>query len=483
MVTGKVKHIILVLIALLITSFSFAVPRDTAVKFLDKANELYLKEDYEGAYKYINQAFLVVEEDIEASKRNNEKIKNYVLQDSILYFAQTVYCKKLELLFENYNDVDLLDIEANLERYPRLYNPTIKKLLNLIKEKQEHPEKQVEINFAEERLYELEEEREIIAESKNEFSLALDDESKKISNDFVDNTFLIKQSKGVFIFTLLALVLIIISIAVLIIIVWKKRFTHQQLQQEQYIQAFKVMASNNNQAEENISVLEAVTDIYNGQKKDNEKDEENSTKENNSWTIESPIQIVNISKDDEEELKKLAIKCEELGNKIDSATGRKNNSKNVSEVVYKLSLELGINPAMAMVNFCAAMVYDAGFLGIDPDIMNSISLSEEEKEAMKTHVNLAKKYLKFVPKKYMSIFESACTKHHENMDGSGYPRGLSGGEIPQIARLIRVAESFISMSSKRLYRAPIDKEAAVEKLKEMPQFYDPVVVEALEKIV
>ena len=355
--------------------------------------------------------------------------------------------------------------------------------MNLIKEKQEHPEKQVEINFAEERLYELEEEREIIAESKNEFSLALDDESKKISNDFVDNTFLIKQSKGVFIFTLLALVLIIISIAVLIIIVWKKRFTHQQLQQEQYIQAFKVMASNNNQAEENISVLEAVTDIYNGQKKDNEKDEENSTKENNSWTIESPIQIVNISKDDEEELKKLAIKCEELGNKIDSATGRKNNSKNVSEVVYKLSLELGINPAMAMVNFCAAMVYDAGFLGIDPDIMNSISLSEEEKEAMKTHVNLAKKYLKFVPKKYMSIFESACTKHHENMDGSGYPRGLSGGEIPQIARLIRVAESFISMSSKRLYRAPIDKEAAVEKLKEMPQFYDPVVVEALEKIV
>ena len=500
MIKGKFLFIFLFIFSL---SSLFALPVDDAIKFLNEANNLYTKEDYEGAYKYVNQAFIVARESIEESRRNNIKSTEIQsLAESILYFAQMVYSKKLELILENYNELELLDIKANLERYPRINNSTIKKLLTIIESKQTNPGKNSEISNYESKLYELEEKRQLIAESQKEFSLALDDENKKISDDFINNTLEAKRSKKLIIITLIILALVMLSIALVIIIVWKRRFTHQQLQQEQYIQAFKVMASNNNQAEENISVLETVADIYSNKESeecaDNENKEGNDAlsdestpkdkkaslmTDNNGWRMESPIQTVSISKEDEAELKKLAIKCEELGNKIDAVTGRKNNSKNVSEVVYKLSLELGLSPAMSMVNFCAAMIYDAGFLGIDPDLLNSISLNEEEKEAMKTHVALAKKYLKFVPKKYISIFESACMKHHENMDGSGYPRGLSGGEIPQIARLIRVAESFISMSSKRLYRAPIDKEAAVEKLKEMPQFYDPVVVEALEKIV
>ena len=505
MVKGKGKLLFIFLFVFSLFSLS-ALSVDNAIKFLNEANDLYTKEDYEGAYKYVNQAFLVARESIEESRRNNIKSNEIQsLAESILYFAQMVYSKKLELLLENYDELELLDIKANLERYPRINNSTIKKLLNLIEAKQTNPKSSGKIADYEAKLYELEEKRQLIAESQKEFSLALDDENKKISNDFINNTLEAKQSKKLIIVTLVALAVVMLFIALIIIIVWKRRFTHQQLQQEQYIQAFKVMASNNNQAEENISVLETVADIYSNKneeklaeepKNENKEGEEEQSsevttdseygpqnKDNNGWRVESPVQTINISKEDEAELKKLAIKCEELGNKIDAVTGRKNNSKNVSEVVYKLSLELGVTPAMSMVNFCAAMIYDAGFLGIDPDLLNSISLNEEEKEAMKTHVALAKKYLKFVPKKYMSIFEAAAMKHHENMDGSGYPRGLSGGEIPQIARLIRVAESFISMSSKRLYRAPIDKEAAVEKLKEMPQFYDPVVVEALEKIV
>ena len=479
----------LFIILILSSSFVFAVPEGTAIKFLNEANSLYQKDDIEGAYKYINQAISLSEESIEKSRHNNDKSHVQALEESILYFAQSVYFKKLEMINNSYDELGLLDIKANLERHPRLYNPSIKKLISAIESKIENPDKEASDYM--EKLYELEEEREMIAESKYEFAFSEIDENKTIDEDFIKDTAKAKESKKVIVITLISLSLILIAIALVIIIVWKRRFTHKTLQQEQYIQAFKVMAKNTNQAEENISILETAKDIYSS-KKDKENEEKIETEKdekkedvsrNNGWSVSSPIQSVNITKSDEEELQKLAIKCEELGNRIDSVTGRKNNSKNVSEVVYKLSLELGISPAMSMVNFCAAMVYDAGFLGIDQDILNSISLNEEEKEAMKTHVNLARRYIKFVPKKYMNIFESACTKHHENMDGSGYPRGLQGGEIPQIARLIRVAESYISMSSKRLYRAPIDKEAAVEKLKEMPEFYDPVVVEALEKIV
>lgn len=179
----------------------------------------------------------------------------------------------------------------------------------------------------------------------------------------------------------------------------------------------------------------------------------------------------------------MAVKCEEIGQQIDYVSGRKNNSKNVSELVYKLSIQLGLPQGMAMLNFCAAMIYDAGFLGIDPDLLSATSLTNEEKEALKEHVNLAEKYLDFVPKKYWSVFEDAAMKHHENIDGTGYPNGLKGDEIPQIARLIRVAESYVSLSSKRSYRDAMDKESAVATLREQKNFYDEQVVDALDKIV
>jgi HD-GYP domain-containing protein (c-di-GMP phosphodiesterase class II) len=95
---------------------------------------------------------------------------------------------------------------------------------------------------------------------------------------------------------------------------------------------------------------------------------------------------------------------------------------------------------------------------------------------------LADKYLEFVPKKYWSVFYDAATKHHENMDGSGYPKGLKGQKIPQIARLIRVAETYVSLSSKRNYRQAIDKETAISMMKEKSGIYDEEVVAALDFI-
>ena len=91
-------------------------------------------------------------------------------------------------------------------------------------------------------------------------------------------------------------------------------------------------------------------------------------------------------------------------------------------------------------------------------------------------------YLQFVPKRYWTIFKDAAGKHHANMDGSGYPEGLEGETIPHVARLIRVAETYVSMSSTRNYRAITDKETAIAALKDQPHIFDPDVVEALEEI-
>jgi HD-GYP domain len=183
------------------------------------------------------------------------------------------------------------------------------------------------------------------------------------------------------------------------------------------------------------------------------------------------------------EMRDLAAKCEDLGTKIDQATNRKNNSKNVSELVYKLAMALGLRQREAMVFFCASMVYDAGFLALDQDLLSAETLSDDEREQLKHHTDLSDSYLQFVPKRYWQIFEDAAGKHHENMDGSGYPEGLKGESIPQIARLIRVADSYISLSSRRSYREINDKETAIAKLKAEPGIYDPDVVAALESII
>lgn len=187
--------------------------------------------------------------------------------------------------------------------------------------------------------------------------------------------------------------------------------------------------------------------------------------------------------EEKDELRNLALKCEKLGEKIDKATNRKNNSKNVSELVYKLAVRLGLNQNSAKIYFCAAMVYDAGFLALPENLLKSENLSEEQRKILQSHVEKYSDYLGFVPKKYWRTFEKAAKYHHENIDGSGYPEGLRGKNIPQVARLIRVAESYVSLVSLRSYKKICDKESAVKELESKPEFYDTEVANALDSIV
>lgn len=190
-----------------------------------------------------------------------------------------------------------------------------------------------------------------------------------------------------------------------------------------------------------------------------------------------------LNDEEKEELKQLAVSCEDLGAKIDSITKRKNNSKNVSELVYKLALNLGCNQNTAMAYFCAAMVYDAGFLAVPEEMLAADVLTEQEKEVIHDHVNKTDDYFNFVPERYIKIFEDAARFHHENEDGSGYPNGLKSNHIPQVSKLIHVAESYSSLVSRRNYKSIMDKESAVEELRSKPEVYDPVVVKALDSIV
>ena len=484
MLLNNCKKILFSIIILACSVTLFAATTDLSVRFLDKANLAFEDNNIADAYKYVNQALAVA--------------KDKESQANVLYFAQTVYSVKLQTLLEKYDDIAFIDIQMNLEKYPNVENTKIKKLIKQIETEQaniakaaEKAEVQAQRKIEAER-FEAQQESleaqtqamkeqadafkqqiEVTKTTQAEFKNALETGLKDMGNAFTESAKEQKRSTKVIAFAVIGIAIIILIVVLLIIVLVRHGIKQQKIQQENYVQAFKMLAATQNQT--NRIMLGGAVDLYG---KGNLRIAGSST-----WAPAQALPDVPYTEEDEEELKQLAIKCEEIGQKIDSATGRKNNSKNVSEIVYKLSIQLGLPQGLAMLNFCAAMIYDAGFLGIDPDLLSSTTLSEEEKEAMKEHVNLAEKYLSFVPKKYWNVFEDAAMKHHENIDGTGYPKGLKGDEIPQIARLIRVAESYVSLSSRRSYRGAMDKESAVAALREQENLYDKDVVDVLEQIV
>ena len=487
MLLNNCKKIIISIVFVACTVTLFAETKDLSVRFLDKANEAFEENNIEDAYKYVNQALAVA--------------KDKESQANVLYFAQTVYSVKLQTLLEKYDDITFIDIQMNLEKYPNVENTKIKKLIKQIETEQANiakaaekaevqAQRKIEAERFEAQQESLEAQTQAMKEqaeafkqqitTQAEFKNALETSLKDVGNALTESTKEQERSRKeqerstkVIAFAIIGIAIIILIVVLLIIVIVRHGIKQQKIQQEQYVQAFKMLAATQNQT--NRIMLGGAVDLY-GQ--GNLRIAGSST-----WAPAQALPDVPYTEQDEEELKQLAIKCEEIGQKIDSVTGRKNNSKNVSEIVYKLSIQLGLPQGLAMLNFCASMIYDAGFLGIDPDLLSSTTLSEEEKEAMKEHVNLAEKYLSFVPKKYWSVFEDAAMKHHENIDGTGYPKGLKGDEIPQIARLIRVAESYVSLSSRRSYRGAMDKESAVAALREQENLYDKDVVDVLEQIV
>ncbi len=187
--------------------------------------------------------------------------------------------------------------------------------------------------------------------------------------------------------------------------------------------------------------------------------------------------------DDNEKFKEMLTTCKKYGEQIDQATGRKNNSRNISELIFKISKEMGYDEKECILHFAVGMIYDIGFLSIDPEILSKEQVNEEEFKTIKNHVNIGLNMIYFVEKQYQPLFRDGISKHHENLDGSGYPTGVSDTEIPYIARVIHVVESFNSLISSRNYKSIQDRESAIENLLAETDKYDGRILEALNDIV
>ena len=138
-------------------------------------------------------------------------------------------------------------------------------------------------------------------------------------------------------------------------------------------------------------------------------------------------------------------------------------------------------------------LHDVGKIKISDTILNKPGkLTDEEFEIMKTHTlhgaKIVENAMAIVPDSdYLNEARNIATYHHEKWDGSGYPKGLKGEEIPLSARVMAVADVFDALVSRRSYKEPFPFEKAVDIIREgSGKQFDPTVVEvfmdALDKV-
>ncbi len=130
-------------------------------------------------------------------------------------------------------------------------------------------------------------------------------------------------------------------------------------------------------------------------------------------------------------------------------------------------------------------LHDIGKIGVPDSILNKPGkLNDHERQAMERHTELGARIIEGIP--FLEPCRDYITSHHEHWDGSGYPNGLKGEEIPIEGRLLTVADTFDAIVTDRPYRRGKSVEAAVQELKDFAgRQFDPyivqVFVEVLEK--
>lgn len=139
------------------------------------------------------------------------------------------------------------------------------------------------------------------------------------------------------------------------------------------------------------------------------------------------------------------------------------HSMRVAEYARKIAEEAGKDEKYCTDIYYAGLLHDVGKIGVPVSIINKVGkLSDEEFAEIKKHPVIGKQILSSITKSpYLSI---AANSHHERYDGRGYPEGLKGDDIPEIARIISVADSYDAMTSKRSYRDPIPQQKVREEI-------------------
>ncbi len=139
--------------------------------------------------------------------------------------------------------------------------------------------------------------------------------------------------------------------------------------------------------------------------------------------------------------------------------------------------------------YMTSPLHDIGKVGIpDRILLKAGKLDGDEFEIMKSHAEIGARTLDAAVQahpeaKFLYMARDIARCHHEKFDGSGYPRGISGTDIPLCARIVAIADVYDALTTKRVYKAAFSHEKAVEIIREgRGRHFDPDIVNAFEAI-
>lgn len=145
--------------------------------------------------------------------------------------------------------------------------------------------------------------------------------------------------------------------------------------------------------------------------------------------------------------------------------GTAEHSERIAAVALMIADAIELPPVERSTLELAAYMHDIGKIGVRESLLlKPDRLSDSEWEEMKTHPDTGSKILSNIEE--LSDLAKIIRGHHERIDGTGYPDGLAGTDIPLLSRILAVADAFDAMTSDRPYRTRLGTDEAVERLKE-----------------
>jgi HD-GYP domain-containing protein (c-di-GMP phosphodiesterase class II) len=159
----------------------------------------------------------------------------------------------------------------------------------------------------------------------------------------------------------------------------------------------------------------------------------------------------------------------------------------VARLSWLVGMELGLNEEELEGLVHGALLHDVGKLSVADEILEKLGpLTEEEWKVVKRHPEVGARMIE--PLEFLSGALPVIRHHHERPDGSGYPDGLEGDEIPLAARIVAAVDAYDVMLRGRPYRPErygsksSPTEALAELAREAGSQFDPLVVETMERL-
>ncbi|WDP92017.1 MAG: two-component system response regulator [Desulfobacter sp.] len=166
----------------------------------------------------------------------------------------------------------------------------------------------------------------------------------------------------------------------------------------------------------------------------------------------------------------------------DEDTG--NHVKRMSHYCYIMGKSYGLSKEECDNLYLASKLHDIGKIGIsDAILLKKGKLTPKEYQIIKTHTTIGAKMLSGSRVNLLQTAETIAYTHHEKWDGSGYPRGLKGKDIPLVGRIACICDAFDALVSERPYKKPWPVDTALDEIRAgSGTFFQPELVELFNRL-